>query len=169
MTTVPAAVSRYVVYCSPFSRFLYGSKAPPEPAVAAITTLSVCGCLLVLRCVVLGSLALGSEPNPGSVTMLLPPLISTPGTAGFPAGLLPAPPGPFEGEIPLRAAGSEPCPAPAVAPPGAFPLRPLPGPLPREIAEPPPEPPNPGFSPPLGDIASEPVPPLVGTPTLVPG
>ena len=83
--------------------------------------------------------------------------------------MLPAPPGPLEGEIPPRATGSDPCPVPAFAPPPPFPLRPLPGPFPRKIAAPPPEPPNPGFSPPLGDIASEPVLPFVGTPTFVPG
>ena len=44
----------------------------------------------------------------GSVTMLLPPLISTPGTVGLPEGIFPAPPGPFPGEMPLRALGSVP-------------------------------------------------------------
>src|SRR6478736_4503459 len=37
------------------------------------------------------------------------------------------------------------------------------------MPEPPPEPPNPGWSPPVGDIASEPVFAVGGSPTLVPG
>lgn len=37
------------------------------------------------------------------------------------------------------------------------------------MPEPPPEPPRPGWSPPVGDMASEPLPPLPGSPTLSPG
>lgn len=117
------------------------------------------------------------ESKLGRVTMVLPPRTSTPGAAGDPVGAVPAPPGPGAGEIPARAVGSEPWPAPDFpAPgfslevfPGAFSARPLPGPVPVPIPEPPPEPPRPGLSPPAGERASDPLPPLPGIPGLMPG
>src|SRR5580704_8456616 len=110
-----------------------------------------------------------SAPKLGSVTILLPPLTETPGIGGFPAVPLPAPPAPGYGEIPPRAAASDPWPAPSFAAPEPSPDKPLPDPAPRPIPAPPPDPPSPGLSPPDGDIASEPVPPLPGTPILDPG
>src|SRR5579872_4784968 len=95
--------------------------------------------------------------------------MSTPRTGGVPEGTFPAPPGPALGEMPPRAAGSEPCAASAFPAPGPAPFMPLPGPLPRPMLLPPPAPPRPGFSPPVGDMASEPVPPLLGSPTFGPG
>jgi len=91
-------------------------------------------------------------------------------------GAVPAPPGPGVGEIPARALGSEPWPVPVLPAPefspgfsaGVSAFKPLPGPVPWPMLEPPPEPPRPGWSPPAGDMASEPLPP-VGTPTLEPG
>src|ERR1700731_3411916 len=50
-----------------------------------------------------------SEPKLGRVTIVLPPLTETPGTAGVPLGLLPVPPGPMAGEMPPRALRSVPC------------------------------------------------------------
>lgn len=109
----------------------------------------------------------------GRVTMVLPPRTSTPGAAGDPVGAVPAPPGPGVGEIPARALGSEPWPVPDFPAPGfspaVFSVRPLPGPVPVPIPEPPPEPPRPGLSPPAGDIASDPLPPVSGLPGLEPG
>ena len=101
--------------------------------------------------------------------MLLPPLMSTPRTAGVPEAVLPAPPGPLAGEIPPWAFASEPCPAPDFAAPLPAPEMPLPGPLPREMPVPLPLPPIPALSPPAGDIARDPAPPLVGIPTFEPG
>ena len=100
--------------------------------------------------------------------MPLPPLISTPRTGGVPEGALPAPLGPAVGEMPPRVLGSEPCPAAVFPAPGPAPFMPLPGPLPWPMLLLTPAPPRPGLSPPAGDIASEPVPPL-GSPTLEPG
>src|SRR5271170_1183983 len=114
----------------------------------------------------------------GRVTMLvLPPRTSTPGAAGDPVGAVPAPPGPGVGEIPARAFGSEPWPAPDFAAPefspvvfsGAFSVRPLPGPVPVPMPEPPLDPPRPGLLPPAGDRASDPLPPVPGMPGLEPG
>jgi hypothetical protein len=101
--------------------------------------------------------------------MLLPPLMSTPRTGGVPEAALPAPPGPFAGEIPARAFASEPCPTPDFAAPLPAPEMPLPGSLPRLMPSPPPLPPIPVLSPPVGDMASDPVLPLVGIPTFEPG
>jgi hypothetical protein len=116
-----------------------------------------------------GSLAELSVPKPGMVTWPLPPLMSTPRTAGVPEGTFPAPPGPGEGEMPLSAWGSEPRPGLVLPAPGPAPVMPLPEAFPRPMLVPPPEPPRPGLSPPEGDMTSEPVPPLIGTPTLGPG
>src|SRR6266478_2318122 len=65
--------------------------------------------------------------------------------------------------------GSEPGPVPSLPAPGPGPENPLPGPSPRPIPDPPPEPPSPGLSPPEGDIAKAPLPPLPGMPTFDPG
>src|SRR5271165_126429 len=111
----------------------------------------------------------GSDPKLGRFTMVLPPLMSTPRTAGAPAGAFPAPPGPAAGEMPPPEFGSEPCPASALPAPGPAPFSPLPGALPRPMLAPPPAPPRPGLSPPEGEIAREPFPPLLGKPTLGPG
>ncbi len=71
-----------------------------------------------------------SDPKLGRVTIVLPPLTETPGTAGVPLGLLPVPPGPMLGEMPPRALGSDPRPAPARAAPLPSPVMPLPEPSP---------------------------------------
>jgi hypothetical protein len=71
-----------------------------------------------------------SDPKLGSVTIVLPPLTETPGTAGVPLGLLPVPPGPTAGEMPPWALGSDPRPTPALAAPVPSPVMPLPGPFP---------------------------------------
>src|SRR5271163_2260513 len=78
---------------------------------------------------------LPSDPKLGRVTTdVLPPRMSTPGTAGEPVGALPAPPGPGVGEIPPCAVGSEPTPVPVLPAPGPLAVlsvvRPLPGPSP---------------------------------------
>jgi hypothetical protein len=106
------------------------------------------------------------ESKLGSVTVVvvLPPRTSTPAAAGDPVGAVPAPPGPGVGEIPARALGSEPRPVPDFPAPEFSPARPLPGPFPLPMLEPAPEPPRPGVSPPDGDMASEPFPPLPGRP-----
>src|SRR5580658_10130634 len=116
------------------------------------------------------------ESKLGRVTMfVLPPRTSTPGAAEVPVGAVPAPPGPGVGEIPARtlALGSEPRPVPDFPAPVAsgvfFAERPLPGPVPAPIPAPPPEPPRPGLSPPEGDMASDPLPPVLGVPGLEPG
>lgn len=109
----------------------------------------------------------------GRLTMALPPRMSTPGAAGDPVGAEPAPPGPGVGEIPARALGSEPWPVPDFPAPefSAVVLfdKPLPGPEPVPMPEPPPEPPMPGLSPPEGDIAREPLPPVPGRARSAPG
>src|ERR1700733_10969531 len=64
---------------------------------------------------------------------------------------------------------SDPRPVPSLAAPVPSPDKPLPAPAPRPIPDPPPDPPRPGLSPPDGDIASEPVPALPGTPIFNPG
>src|SRR5580700_7435134 len=115
-----------------------------------------------------------SAPKLGSVTILLPPFTETPGIGGFPVVPLPAPPAPGYGEIPPRAVVSDPRPVPsfvasAFAAPEPSPDNPLPGPAPRPMPDPPPDPPSPGLSPPDGDMAIEPAPPLPGTPILDPG
>ncbi len=117
---------------------------------------------------------LPSDPKLGRLTTLvLPPRTSTPGTAGEPVGALPAPPGPGVGEIPPWAVESDPTPVPVLpAPEPALVFsvfKPLPGPSPWPMLAPPPEPPRPGLSPPEGDIAIEPLPPLPGIPTFEPG
>src|SRR5580704_862294 len=109
------------------------------------------------------------EPKLGKVTTVLPPRTSTPGTEGEPLVAFPAPPGPGVGEIPPWAFGSEPRLAPVLPAPEPSPVKPLPGPLPEPIPEPSPRPPRPGLSPPLGDMASEPLPPFPGNPTVEPG
>jgi hypothetical protein len=48
-------------------------------------------------------------------------------------------------------------------------FKPLPVPVPWPMLDPPPEPPRPGCSPPDGERASEPLPPVPGMPTLEPG
>ena len=101
--------------------------------------------------------------------MLLPPLMSTPRIGGLPEGTFPAPPEPFDGEIPPCAFGSAPCPAPLFAAPLPEPFMALPGPSPYPMLVPPFAPPKPDLSPPEGDIASDPVLPLMGSPSLVPG
>jgi len=53
--------------------------------------------------------------------------------------------------------------------PDPGPENPLPGPSPRPMPLPPPDPPIPGLSPPAGDMAKAPLPPLPGRPTFVPG
>lgn len=134
-----------------------------------MVTPRVCPCLVGECPGAWGSLAEGSVPKLGRFTTELPPLMSTPRTAGVPEGTFPAPPGPAPGEMPDRAAGSEPCPESVFPAPGPAPFMPLPGPVPRPMLLPPPAPPRPGWSPPEGDMASEPVPPLLGSPTLGPG
>jgi len=109
------------------------------------------------------------EPKLGRLTTVLPPRTSTPGAAGIPVEAVPAPPGPGVGEIPAPALGSEPRPAPDFPAPGFSPLRPLPGPVPFPMPEPLPEPPRPGLSPPAGDMASNPLPPVPGLPGCEPG
>ena len=111
------------------------------------------------------------ESKLGRVTMelVLPPRTSTPGAAGEPVGAEPAPPGPGVGEIPERAMGSEPCSAPDFPAPESLPVSPLPGPGPWPMLEPLPEPPRPGLSPPEGDMARDPLPPVPGMPGLDPG
>lgn len=101
--------------------------------------------------------------------MPLPPLISTPRIAGFPAVPLPAPPGPVVVETPPEAFGSAPCPVPFLAAPEPEPFIALPGPGPRPIPDPPPVPPTPVLSPPVGAIARDPFANPGGRPTLVPG
>src|SRR5579864_4237516 len=101
--------------------------------------------------------------------MPLPPLMSRPRTCGVPAGAFPAPPGPAVGEMPPRVLESEPRPAADFPAPGPAPVIPLPGPLPRPMLLPAPAPPRPGLSPPEGDMASEPLPPLLGSATVEPG
>ena len=108
------------------------------------------------------------ESKLGRLTTVLPPRTSTPGAAGIPVGAVPAPPGPGVGEIPPRALGSEPRAVPDFPAPVLSPVRPLPGPLPLPIPVPPPVPPSPGWSPPVGDMASDPLPPLP-TPAVEPG
>src|SRR6202040_2051654 len=103
------------------------------------------------------------------MTLLLPPFTETPGIAGEPLGPVPAPPGPGYGELAPRALGSDPGPLPSLPAPGPGPENPLPGPSPRPIPSPPPDPPRPGLSPPDGDIAKAPLPPLPGIPTCDPG
>jgi hypothetical protein len=74
-----------------------------------------------------------SDPKLGRLTTLvLPPLTSTPGTAGDPVGALPAPPGPGVGEIPACTflLGSEPTLLPVLPAPGPVAFKPLPGPSP---------------------------------------
>src|SRR5690348_5956794 len=100
--------------------------------------------------------------------MVLPPCTETPGMAGEPFVPRPAPPEPGYGEIPPRAEGSEPRPAPSFAAPELSPDNPLPGPDPLPIPLPPPAPPIPLFEVPAADIAIAP-PPESGTPTLFPG
>src|SRR5712671_6611600 len=117
----------------------------------------------------LGALLLPSDPKLGNVTMVLPPRMSTPGTAGEPMGTLPAPPGPGVGEMPPREFRSAAWPGPGLPAPVPSPVRALPGPIPRTRPVPPPDPPKPGLSPPEGDIASEPFTPFPGMPTLEPG
>ncbi|PYX09347.1 MAG: hypothetical protein DMG88_06775 [Acidobacteria bacterium] len=101
--------------------------------------------------------------------MLLPPFTSTPRIGGFPFVPLPAPPGPGYRDVPPRAITSEPRPLPSFPAPEPSPVNPLPGPLPRPMPVPPPDPPKPAFSPPDGDKANDPAPPLPGTPILEPG
>src|SRR5208337_4559265 len=109
--------------------------------------------------------ALPSAPKLGSVMMLLlPPCTETPGTGGLLREPFPAPPLPGYGEIPALADVSEPRPVPCLVAPDPSPLSPLPEPTPLPIPVPPPEPPSPGLSPPPGDIASDPGPPLFGSP-----
>lgn len=84
------------------------------------------------------------DPKLGRVTTVLPPRTSTPGMVGDPVGAVPAPPGPGVGEIPARAFGSEPWPAPVLPAPVASPDMPLPGPVPWPMLSPRPEPPRPG-------------------------
>src|SRR5579862_7724793 len=94
--------------------------------------------------------------------------MSTPRTGGEPAGTFPAPPGPGAGEMPPAACGSVPRPSPVFPAPGPVPFKPLPVLSPWPMPVPPPAPPRPVLSPPEGDMASEPMPPLVGKPTLEP-
>jgi len=93
----------------------------------------------------------------------------TPGTGGFPEGALPAPPGPFAGEMPVRALGSEPRLAPLLPAPVPVPFMPLPEPGPCKMPVPLPDPPRPGLVPPPGDMASDPVVAFAGRPIFVPG
>src|SRR5579862_2889815 len=65
--------------------------------------------------------------------------------------------------------GSEPGPVPSLPAPAPGPENPLPGPSPRPTPLPPPDPPKPGLSPPEGDIAKAPFPPLPGRPSFEPG
>src|ERR1700692_4307544 len=116
----------------------------------------------------LGSLP-PSDPKLGRVTTVLPPRTSTPGTAGEPVGALPAPPGPGVGEMPPREFRSAAWPVPGLPAPAPSPDKLLPGPSPRTRPLPRPEPPSPGWSPPGGDMASDPWEPLPGTPKLEPG
>jgi len=101
--------------------------------------------------------------------LLLPPCTETPGAGGLLTVPFPAPPGPGYGEIPDLARVSEPRPVPDLVAPDPSPVRPLPGPEPLPIPVPPPEPPKPGLSPPAGDKARAPGPPLLGRPTFEPG
>jgi len=73
------------------------------------------------------------------------------------------------GEIPPRTLGSEPVPVPVLPAPEPSPVNPLPAPVPLPMPVPPLVPPRPGLSPPPGDIASEPLPPLPGIPIFEPG
>src|ERR1700693_671610 len=65
--------------------------------------------------------------------------------------------------------GSDPGPVPSLPAPAPGPENPAPGPPPRPMPPPPPDPPRPGLSPPEGDIARAPLPPLPGRPTFDPG
>src|ERR1700722_2208037 len=110
-----------------------------------------------------------SAPKLGRVTVVLPPRTSTPGTAGEPVGASPAPPVPGAGEIPPREFRSAAWPVPGLPAPAPAPVKLLPGPSPLTRPLPPQEPPSPGSPLPEGDIASDPLTPLPGTPTLDPG
>src|ERR1700722_11835310 len=115
-----------------------------------------------------GGLPPGS-PKLGRLIVVVPPCTETPGMAGWPLVPVPVPPGPGYCEIPSRALGSEPWPAPSLPAPEPSPCNPLPGPLPLPMLAPPPLPPSPVLAVPLGDMAIAPAPVEFGSPTFVPG
>ena len=81
---------------------------------------NILSALMATACITLNQPARAQavDPKLGKVTMFeLPPLTETPGIAGVPLVPVPAPPEPGYGEIPPRAAGSDPGPAPSLPAP----------------------------------------------------